>query len=219
LETGSRSLKDLSHPLGKTLRNPEINELIFIFLGGLLHHEGRERWSIEKIRKCSWLRGENFPKELEPLPINLTSCWTSINKSLNKKESTTRTPEPLSPTSSFEYAAHSRLEELGITSELLQAVNKNSDETFFSNRDSINGTYRIILHRLQKQSSQLERDDLYDATVNDEFASSRERSKSITDDSSRRKESFSRRASVSSGKNKHSLANSPTQTTKACIIL
>lgn len=36
------------------------------------------------------------------------------------------------------------------------------DNRSFSNHDGVNGTYRILLHRLQKQMNPLERDDSYD---------------------------------------------------------
>lgn len=51
-----------------------------------------------------------------------------------------------------------KLQELGITSEIFQSIHGDADET----HDHINGTYRIIFHRLQKQSNTLERDETYD---------------------------------------------------------
>ena len=105
----------------------------------------------------------------------------------------------LPTTSSFEYEAHSKLEDLGITSELLQKTTKNSANKFLSNRDSINGTYRIILHRLQKQSNPIERDDLYDKTNNEDLSTSWGRSMSVSGEPGGRRDSFGKPISVSYG--------------------
>ncbi|CAF4705300.1 unnamed protein product, partial [Rotaria sp. Silwood1] len=166
---------------------------------GLLHPEAVQRWSIEQIRSCSWLSNQNFPNELEPLPLNLTNFWTSVNKDLSKNQSTNSTPDSIPPTSSFEYEAHSKLEDLGITSELLERTTKNSNNKFISNRDSINGTYRIILHRLQKQSNPIERDDLYGKTINEDLTTSWGRSMSVTGEPGGRRDSFAKPTSVSYG--------------------
>ncbi|CAF2930773.1 unnamed protein product [Rotaria sp. Silwood2] len=166
---------------------------------GLLHPEAVQRWSIEQIRSCSWLSNQNFPDELEPLPLNLTNFWTSVNKDLSKNESTNSISDSIPPTSSFEYEAHSKLEDLGITSELLQTTTKNSNNKFHSNRDSINGTYRIILHRLQKQSNPIERDDFYGKTINEDLSTSWGRSMSVTGEPGGRRDSFGKPSSVSYG--------------------
>jgi hypothetical protein len=136
---------------------------------------------------------ENFPNELEPLPLNLTNFWTSVNKDLSNTTDSSPT------TSSFEYEAHSKLEDLGITSELLQTTTKNSNNKFLSNRDSINGTYRIILHRLQKQSNPIERDDLYEKTINEDLSTTWGRSMSVSAEAGERRDSFGKAISVSYG--------------------
>ncbi len=152
---------------------------------------------------------------------------------MNKNESTNGIPDSSPTTSSFEYEAHSKLEDLGITSELLRKTTKNSNNKFLSNRDSINGTYRIILHRLQKQSNPVERDDLYDKTGNEDLSASWGRSMSVSGETGERKGSFGKPISVSYGgttaKPKRNVNNPvqhrPTnvnvqhQTTKVCTIL
>jgi hypothetical protein len=177
----------------------DILEICENILGGLLHPEAVQRWSIEQLRSCAWLANQNFPDELEPLPLNLTNYWTSVNKDLCKTETSNSTSDSLPTTSSFEYEAHSKLEDLGITSELLQTTTKNSNNKFLSNRDCINGTYRIILHRLQKQSNPIERDDLYDKSNNDDLSASWGRSMSVSGDPSGRRSSFGKAISVSYG--------------------
>lgn len=63
------------------------------------------------------------------------------------------------------------------------------------NHDRINGTYRIIFHRLQKQSNALERDDTYDKRMKDEQRPSWNRSVSYTPGVDARK--YSKNAHVS----------------------
>ena len=76
---------------------------------------------------------------------------------------------------------------------------RNSNNKVLSNRDSINGTYRIILHRLQKQSNPIERDDLYDKAVNEDMAAPWGRSMSVSGEPGERQNSFGKTISVSYG--------------------
>jgi hypothetical protein len=142
-----------------------------LFSDGLLSHNKLERWSMEKIRSCPWLAKQNFPKEFHPFALNLSRDWVSVNN--------TKALSTIQARSSFEYETYSKLEELGITPEVVQLTNKNSDDKFLSNRDNINGTYRIILHHLQKQSNSLERDDLHDKKGNENLSPARGRSMSV----------------------------------------
>ena len=180
------------------------------------------------MRSCSWLRNQTFLAELEPLPLNLTNFWTSVNKDLPK----TGVRDSLPSTSSFESEAHSKLEDLGITSELLQSTTKNSNNKFLSNRDSINGTYRIILHRLQKQSNPIERDELYEKAGTEDLSASWGRSMSVSGEPSGRRDSFGKAVSVSYGgtttKSKRNRSDTrqprskngnPQPATKVCVIL
>ena len=139
--------------------------MFLLFSDGLLAHEVSERWSIKKIRSCSWLAHQSFPKEYDPFATNLSDYWVSRNET------------KISTASSIEHETYLRLKKLGITSELLHAKNQHSDDKHFSNRDNINGTYRILFHHLQKQSNPLERDDLYD-NENNEDGETRERRRS-----------------------------------------
>ena len=169
--------------------------LSLLLPGGLLHPEAVQRWSIEQIRSCAWLSNETFLKEHDPFPLNLTQFWTSVNKDLKKSDSIS---DSIRTTSSFEDEAHSQLEDLGITSELLQTTTNNSTRSL-TNRDSINGTYRIILHRLQKQSTAIERDDPLEKVSNEDLAASWGRSMSVHGDPSERNETIGKPTSMSYG--------------------
>ncbi|CAF2600447.1 unnamed protein product [Rotaria sp. Silwood2] len=172
----------------------ECQELI----NGLLNHEINERWSIKEIRSCSWLAHQNFPKEFDPFLTNINDYSISSNET---------TISTVLPTKfSIEHETFLRLEKLGITSEHLQAMNKNIDDNNFSNRDNINGTYRIILHRLQKQLNALERDDMYEKKMNEDFSSSRHHMIS----------SYSK---TGEQKTQLKLNQSQAQNTRVCIIL
>jgi hypothetical protein len=153
----------------------------FSSLDGLLNPQVTERWSIEKIRSCSWLVGQSFTKEFDPFPSNLSHYSISKNENRSSKLS-------------LEEQAHLKLQELGIT--------PNSD----NNRDDINGTYRIIFHRLQKQSNPLEHDDSYDKRMKEDFSSSWDRSISLNNETGERK-------------TKHHPTDSHIQNTKVCTIL
>lgn len=155
-----------------------------------------------------------------------------MNKDLTKHESIDGIAASVPATSSFEHEAHSRLEDLGITSELLQSTVRNAN-TKLSNRDSINGTYRIILHRLQKQSNPMERDDLHEKVVNEDLAASWGRSMSVSAEPGARRNSFGKPISVSYGgttvKTKRNVnaarqsrpmnVDARQQSTKVCAIL
>ncbi|CAF3583897.1 unnamed protein product [Rotaria socialis] len=158
---------------------------------GLLNHEIMERWSINRVRSCAWLTHQSFPKEFEPFSMDLNEHCASSNK--NKR-------------SPIENEAYLRLKQLGITSEHLQAMSENSDENHLSNRDNINGTYRILLHRLQKQSTALERDPLYGKQSHEDFSSSGTQKIS---------------GSIDTGEQKHiqNLHQTQTQKARVCIIL
>ncbi|UJR20702.1 hypothetical protein I4U23_023823 [Adineta vaga] len=169
---------------------------------GLLCYEKLERWSMEQIRSCAWLTKQNFPKEYEPFELNLSYDWIALSK--------TKTLSAISPRTSFEYEVHLRLEELGITSDIVKSrKNPDSDEKYLSTRDNINGTYRIILHRLQKQSTPLERDDLYGDGTFDDSTIPRGRSMSVNIENRERK----------TKQNLNNSFHAHPQRAKVCIIL
>jgi hypothetical protein len=131
----------------------------------MLNYQISDRWSMEKIRSCSWLAGQTFNKEFDPFPTNLNYYPTSRNENRSTKLS-------------LEEQTHIKLRELGITS--------SSD----NNNDNIIGTYRIIFHRLQKQLNPLERDDTYDKRMKEEFPPSWDRSISLNHEADGRKTKY-----------------------------
>jgi hypothetical protein len=164
----------------------------FVFLDGLLHPEPVQRCSIAQIRSCSWLNDQTFFDELAPFPLNVTHCWTSVNNDLT---TTANTSDSLRTTrSSFEDEAHAKLQDLGITCESLQKTSNNGNSKGVSNGDRINGTYRIILHRLQKQSNPIECDDLSEKIINDELIASWTRSMSVHGESCQHDDPFDKPA-------------------------
>ena len=192
--------------------------------GCLLNLEPTERWSTDQIRSCPWLQDEHFPKALEPLPLDLTQFWTSFSQDPSMSESAAQTSPNHAPFKfSFEEEVHSRLEALGITSDLIRQTIRDSDDKLLSNRDSINGTYRVILHRLQKQSNPLERDDLLDRTNDEDLMSSWTRSISVGDKASERQASSMKRRSLSHEVSRrhpqHDLSRSQVHMAKVCTIL
>lgn len=125
----------------------------------------------------------------------MNQFWTSVHKDLKNSDSIS---DSIRTTSSVEDEAHSQLEDLGITSELLQTTTNNSTRSL-TNRDSINGTYRIILHRLQKQSTPVERDDPLEKVSNEDLAASWGRSMSVHIDPTERAEPIGKPTSMSYG--------------------
>ncbi|CAF1428293.1 unnamed protein product [Adineta ricciae] len=160
-------------------------------INGLLSYDKLERWSMEQIRSCTWLTKQYLPKEYDPYTLNLSY-------------------DPTPSRESFEYEAQTRLAELGITSDVLKSrKDSSSSEKALSTRDNINGTYRIILHRLQKQSTPLERDDLYEQVLNDESTTPRARSMSVNIENRARK----------AQQNMNNSFHSHPQRAKVCTIL
>jgi hypothetical protein len=121
--------------------------------GGLLEPDTSQRWSIAQIRSCPWLSQEAFLNEVEPLPLHLSHFWTSTEQVTHETHSRQDVP---STCSLYESQVRAELAELGVTTQILERANQYARENLLLNRDSINGTYRILLHRLQKQSSSLE---------------------------------------------------------------
>ena len=87
----------------------------------------QDRFSLPEIRCSDWLEGQEIPEALEMYEMNPTADTTNLTTE--------------------EREARHKLYELGITDDhFLQATDKKS-------RSSITGTYRIILHRIQRQNS------------------------------------------------------------------
>lgn len=189
---------------------------MFFFSGCLLVQEPTERWSIEQVRSCAWLRQQNFPKELESLPLNLTNFWTSTSKDPSSDDTADR---PTTPQSPCEHQAHTKLEALGITTELLRKANQYSTDKLLYNRDSINGTYRILLHRFQKQSTALERDVQYERSISEQPTPSYHRSQSISGVSGTRNKLEVRPRRASHDVSGRRIDPTSGQATHLCVIL
>lgn len=115
--------------LDGTFYMPEfLTESCRFLIRNLLRAVPSDRFTIDDIKRSAWLEGEIFPEE-DP-------------------KYSERPPASLhSCSSEEEREAIISLNELGISSEL---ISKSKDS-----RDSICGTYRIILHRIQKRKSEL----------------------------------------------------------------
>lgn len=115
--------------LDGTFYMPEfLTESLRFLIRNLLRAVPSDRFTIDDIKRSAWLEGEVFPEE--------------------DQKYTERLPPSLQAcTSEDEKEAIISLNELGISSEL---ISKSKDS-----RDSICGTYRIILHRIQKRKSEL----------------------------------------------------------------
>ncbi|KAK3091542.1 hypothetical protein FSP39_020629 [Pinctada imbricata] len=88
----------------------------------------QDRFTLTEIRNCEWLEGQEFPHELEPYNLHPG----------NEKENL----------SEEEHDARKILSDLGITDEHFRSGSRDS-------RSSITGTYRIVLHKVQKKKSGL----------------------------------------------------------------
>ena len=95
---------------------------------GILKPVPQDRFKLEEIRKSDWLDGREFPEALEPYQLNPSISQDAILKD-------------------DEQEARNILRDLGISEEhFKQATGKDS-------RSCITGTYRIVLHKVQKKNS------------------------------------------------------------------
>ena len=145
----------------------------------------------------------------------MTNVWTCQTEDSTQSNSRLKTP---TKHSTLELEAHQRLKDLGITNEVLEKAAKYSRDKLLSNANSINGTFRLIFHRLQKQSNPFERDDQFLLkNLDDESPPSYNRVKSMNDVVVQRKDQQGkrRRASYDAG------ARFPdgTNSSQACTIL
>ena len=203
-------------------RNTAKRIVILIILGTLLNPEPTDRWCIEEIRSCDWLKQQHFPEPLEPFPLNLANFWTSSKRRSSESNSNELLAERRL-NSSLEVAAHAKLKELGITPELVRKATLNTRDELLFNPDSINGTYRIIIHRLQKQSNPLERDETSENSPKKLEKCRKDRSKSVNISSTEQERIWNehRRAShnVQRKRSDANLNQSSVQMTQACTIL
>jgi len=95
-------------------------------VGDILHRVPTSRLTIDEMRSSAWLEGQDFPSAMEPFRSDLGSC-SSLEAS-DDQRITLR-----------------ELADLGISTDLLT----NSDNV--EARSNIVGTYRIVMHRIQKR--------------------------------------------------------------------
>ncbi|KAL8590478.1 Serine/threonine-protein kinase NIM1 [Nucella lapillus] len=96
----------------------------------ILKHIPQDRFTLEEIKRCDWLEGEDFPRELQS--YSQTPSHTDLHTfSEEEKE------------------ARVILGDLGITNDHFRKLSTRDS------RNSITGTYRIVLHRVQKKHSGL----------------------------------------------------------------
>lgn len=93
----------------------------------ILKHVPHDRFTLEEIKRCAWLEGEDFPTALPPYNLHPSNV-------------------DLPAASQEEKEARVILNDLGITSEHFKKISVRDS------RNSITGTYRIVLHRVQRRS-------------------------------------------------------------------
>ncbi|GAU90266.1 hypothetical protein RvY_02706-2 [Ramazzottius varieornatus] len=109
--------------LTPTYLSPHCMELIT----ALLRPVASDRPSVHAMRRFPWLQGASYPEPLKPFTLNPDDIMHDNVPSEEKQ-------------------ARKVLKELGITRDVIQkSMGKQS-------RSSITGTYRIVLHRIQKQA-------------------------------------------------------------------
>lgn len=91
-------------------------------IGNVLKQNPRERYSIQQLKNCDWLKGQVFPSGLPKYNVH-----PSLDSALNDEEREAR-----------EY-----LLELGLSEDLIRDCEDKGS------RSNVTGTYRIVLHRLQ----------------------------------------------------------------------
>ena len=96
----------------------------------ILKHIPQDRFTLDEIKRCDWLEGEEFPGQLHP--YNLNPSHTDLRAA-----------------SEEEKEARTILNDLGITDDHFRKLSTRDS------RNSITGTYRIVLHRVQKKHSGL----------------------------------------------------------------
>ncbi len=88
-----------------------------------------DRFSVEQIKRSDWLENQDFPEALESYQLNPSSDTSSLKED--------------------EIEARNTLRDLGIVDDHFRSSHGKDS------RSSITGTYRIVLHRIQKKNSSL----------------------------------------------------------------
>ena len=113
-----------------------VSESCTSLIGNTLKPVPQERYTLSQIKSSDWLDGQDFPTASEPYELNPSTDISSLR--------------------SDELEARKMLEDLGIKDEhFKQAAGKDS-------RSSIVGTYRIVLHKVQRKSSASENEPILD---------------------------------------------------------
>ncbi|XP_032068583.1 serine/threonine-protein kinase NIM1 [Thamnophis elegans] len=106
---------------------PFLSEPCQRLIWAILQPVPSERWSIDKIMNSEWMNGVQYPEPLEP--FKLDPSFLSEDKTLQKEEAEVKII----------------LNHLGITEKHIQ---NNHGTDYYT---SVTGTYRIVLHRVQKK--------------------------------------------------------------------
>ena len=94
----------------------------------ILKHVPQDRFTLDEIRRCEWLHGEHFQPAMET--FHLSPTYSELNS-----------------VSKLEREVFIIMRDLGITEQHLRSVNTQDI------RNSIAGTYRIVLYNVQKRLS------------------------------------------------------------------
>ena len=106
-----------------------VSDSCVFLIRSILKHIPQDRFTVAEIRRSEWLEGQDFPGPLEAYKLNPSTDAKSID--VEERE------------------ARSILENLGIREDHFRQSN------IKDSRSSITGTYRIVLHRVQKKNSRL----------------------------------------------------------------
>lgn len=107
-----------------------VSDSCVFLIRSILKHIPQDRFTLAEIKRSEWLEGQEFPGALEPYNLN-----PSADDRITNEE---------------EQEARNILMNLGIKDEHFKQA------SIRDSRSSITGTYRIILHRVQKRNSGLQ---------------------------------------------------------------
>lgn len=104
-----------------------VSDSCVFLIRSILKHMPHDRFTIAEIRNSEWLQGQDFPDPLEPYNLNPSLDSSRLNEE--------------------EHEARTILSNMGINDEHFKQA------SIRDSRSSITGTYRIVLHRVQKKNS------------------------------------------------------------------
>lgn len=106
---------------------PFVSDSCQFLIRGILKPIPHDRFTLSEIRRSDWLEGQEFPEALPPYNMNPSEAGVELTEE--------------------ELETRAILHDLGIKEEhIIQCHGKDS-------RSSINGTYRIVLHKVQRKRS------------------------------------------------------------------